>query len=164
MTGVCTIPNERLMVSSFRLLARDAADFEVLDRPSWWTPRKALVTAGAVATVAILALAWVVTLRRRVWWQTEQIRRRLEREAHLEARYRDLFESASDAVFALDPVGTVKAMNRAGRDLTGLAVGGSFLAAVAPGRSPSQGVARLEGAGHPRDRACRPRRGRWCWR
>jgi PAS domain S-box-containing protein len=133
LTGACTLPNERLMVSSFRLLPRTAADFEVLDRPSWWTPRKALVTAGGVASVAILSLAWVMTLRRRVLWQTEQIRRRLEREAHLEARYRDLFESASDAVFALDPIGTIKAMNRAGRELTGLAVGGSFLGAVAPG-------------------------------
>ena len=133
VTGASTLPNERLMVSSFRLLPRTAADFEVVDQPSWWTPRKALITAGGVATVAILSLAWVMTLRRRVQWQTEQIRRRLEREAHLEARYRDLFESASDAVFALDPIGTVKAMNRAGRELTGLAVGGSFLGAVAPG-------------------------------
>jgi len=132
VTGACTVPNVRLMVSSFRIIPRSAADIEVLDTPSWWTPRKALLVAGGVATLAVLALAWVVTLRRRVHWQTEQIRRRLEREAQLEARYRDLFESANDAIFALDAVGTVKAMNRAGRDLTGLAEGASFLAAVAP--------------------------------
>ena len=133
VTGACTVPNERLLISSFRILPRGAADFEVIDQPSWWTPRKALVVAGGVATLAILSLAWVVTLRRRVQWQTEQIRRRLEREAHLEARYRDLFESASDAVFALDAAGTVKAMNRAGKELTGLSEGAAFLAAVAPG-------------------------------
>jgi signal transduction histidine kinase/CheY-like chemotaxis protein len=132
VTGACTVPNARLMVSSFRMLPRSAADFQVVESPSWWTPRKVLVMAGGVAAVSLLCLAWVVTLRRRVRWQTDQIRRRLEREAHLEARYRDLFESANDAVFALDAVGTVKAMNRAGRDLTGLAEGASFLAAVAP--------------------------------
>jgi signal transduction histidine kinase/CheY-like chemotaxis protein len=132
VTGPCTIPTVRLMVSSFRIIPRTAADIEVLDTPSWWTPRKALLVAGGVATLAILSLAWVVTLRQRVRWQTDQIRRRLERETHLEARYRDLFESASDAVFALDTVGTVKAMNRAGRDLTGLTEGASFLAAVVP--------------------------------
>src|SRR5688572_12765272 len=108
------------------------AVFEVIDQPSWWTPRKALIVAGCVATVAILSMAWVVTLRRRVQWQTEQIRRRLEREAHLEACYRDLFESASDAVFALAADGSVKAMNRAGKELSGLVEGASFLAAVVP--------------------------------
>jgi two-component system, cell cycle sensor histidine kinase and response regulator CckA len=132
VTGACAMPSERLMVSSFRVIPRDANDFEILDRPTWWTARKALTVAGGVATIAILSMAWVFTLRRRVSWQTEQIRRRLEREAQLEARYRDLFESASDAVFALDACGIVKAMNRAGRDLTGLAEGASFLAAVAP--------------------------------
>ena len=56
--------------------------------------------------------------RERLHFQTEQIRRRLEREAHLEAQYRDLFESASDAVFTLDAGGGVTAMNLAGRSLT----------------------------------------------
>jgi signal transduction histidine kinase/CheY-like chemotaxis protein len=132
VTGACTIPTVRLMVSAFRVIPRTAADIEVVDTPSWWTPRKALLVAGGVATLAILSLAWVYTLRERVRWQTDQIRRRLEREAQLEARYRDLFESANDVVFAIDAVGTVKAINRAGRDLTGLAEGASFLTAVAP--------------------------------
>jgi signal transduction histidine kinase/CheY-like chemotaxis protein len=132
VTGTCIIPDVRLMVSSFRVMPRTAADFEVLGTPSWWTQRKALWAAGGIAALAILSLAWVYTLRERVRWQTDQIRRRLEREAQLEARYRDLFESANDVVFAIDAVGTVKAINRAGRDLTGLAEGASFLAAVAP--------------------------------
>jgi PAS domain S-box-containing protein len=78
-------------------------------------------------------MTWVATLRQRVKWQTEQIRGRLEREAHLEAQYRELFESASDAVFTLDGTGVVTAMNLAGRKRTGLAVGDSLLDAVSPG-------------------------------
>jgi PAS domain S-box-containing protein len=132
VTGVCAIPGERLIVSAFRLLLRDAADVEVVETPSWWTPQRVTIAGGVVVSLSVLALAWVVTLRQRVRWQTEQIRRRLEHETHLEARYRDLFESASDAVFTLDAGGTVKAMNRAGRELTGLDEGAWFLAAVVP--------------------------------
>jgi PAS domain S-box-containing protein len=133
ITGVASLPTEPLMVSAFRVLLRDAEDVQVVARPSWWTPGKALTVAGVVAAVAVVALAWVVTLRKRVAWQTEEMRGRLEREAHLEARYRDLFESASDAVFTLDPAGTVTAMNLAGAKLTGLAVGDSLLSSVSSG-------------------------------
>ncbi|HKB03290.1 MAG TPA: ATP-binding protein [Gemmataceae bacterium] len=132
VVGACSVPAERLMISSFRLILRDAADVEVVTRPPWWTAERAMTVAGAVALMGILTMAWVITLRRRVGRQTDQIRRRLEREAHLEAQYRDLFESASDAVFSLDAGGSVTAMNVAGRTLTGLRVGDSFLAAVVP--------------------------------
>jgi PAS domain S-box-containing protein len=135
VVGACAVPNEKLMISAFRIVLRDANDVEVVERPPWWTPRKALVVAAAIGTLAALPLVWVITLRRRARSQTEQIRRRLEREAHLEAQYRDLFESASDAVFTLDASGGVTAMNLAGRKLTGLTVGDSFLNAVTPGSS-----------------------------
>jgi two-component system, cell cycle sensor histidine kinase and response regulator CckA len=132
VTGACSVPAERLMISSFRVVLRDPADVEVVSRPPWWTAERAMTVAGTAAALAILVMAWVVTLRRRVQSQTEHIRGRLEREAQLEARFRDLFESASDAVFTLDGAGTVTAMNLAGRTLTGLTVGDSFLAAVVP--------------------------------
>jgi len=135
VVGACAMPSERLMISAFRVVLRDANDVEVLKRPPWWTPQKALGVAATVATLALLPLVWVVTLRRRVRSQTDQMRRRLEREAHLEAQYRDLFESASDAVFALDASGAVTSMNVAGCKLTGLGVGDSFLDAVTPGSS-----------------------------
>jgi PAS domain S-box-containing protein len=139
VVGASSVPNEPLMVSAFRLVLRDASDVVVVARPSWWTPAKALIAAGVVTALAVLALAWVVTLRRRVTWQTEQMRQRLEREAHLEARYRDLFESASDAVFTLDADGAVTAMNLAGRKLTGLAVGDLLLTAVTTGSAADAG-------------------------
>ena len=92
ISGACGMPDDRMMIASFRIFLRDAADVEVVGQPAWWTPRKALIAAGAVAAIAAIAWAWVFTLRRRVRGQTEQIRRRLEREARLQAQYRDLFE------------------------------------------------------------------------
>jgi PAS domain S-box-containing protein len=132
LSGACGMPYDRSMIASFRLFLRDANDVEIVEHPAWWTPRKALVAAIAVAAVAALALAWVITLRRRVRAQTEQIRRRLESEARLEAQYRDLFEGANDAVFTLNSDAVVTTMNAAGRKMTGLTDGASFLAAVAP--------------------------------
>ncbi len=81
-----------------------------------------LVIAGLVVLVGVyfLATVWVVTLRNRVRRQTEQIRRQLEHEAALEARYRDLFEGAGDAVWVTDRDGRIVALNRAGEALLGL--------------------------------------------
>ncbi len=132
VSGACGLPYDRSMIASFRILVRSSDDIEVIEQPSWWTSQKALALAGAIAALALVACAWVATLRRRVLRQTEQIRRRLQWEASLEAQYRDLFESASDAVFTLDATGAIVSINLAGRKLTGLNEGNSLLAAVAP--------------------------------
>jgi PAS domain S-box-containing protein len=132
LSGACGMPYDRSMIASFRLFLRNANDIEVVEHPAWWTPRKALAAAFGIAAIAIVAMTWVVTLRRQVRAQTEQIRRRLEAEARLEERYRELFEGANDAVFTLDSHAVVTTMNAAGRKLTGLKDRDSFLAAVAP--------------------------------
>lgn len=130
VSGACGTPYDRSMIASFRMLLRDANDIEVVAKPSWWTATRAFGVVGITAAVAIVALAWVVTLRRRVHVQTDQISRRLKREAQLEARYRELFESAGDAIFALDAAGVLTDINQAGRILMGLAKGDSLLKAV----------------------------------
>lgn len=132
VTGACGMPYDRSMIASFRVLLRDANDVEVIQQPPWWTLRKSLSLVGVISALAIIACAWVITLRRRVGRQTVQIRRQLAWEANLEAHYRDLFESASDAIFSLDAAGNVTSMNQSGRTLTGLGEGDSFLAAVLP--------------------------------
>src|SRR6516165_4630204 len=63
------------------------------------TRERAALIAAALAGLCVLVTVWVGTLRHRVRRQTEQIRRQLEHEAALEARYRDLFEGAGDAVW-----------------------------------------------------------------
>jgi PAS domain S-box-containing protein len=130
IVGGCSMPNDRQQIASFRVYLRNASDLKVINRPSRWTIDRVLVVAGVVAALAIVAWAWVITLRGRVRRQTKQIHERYESETRLEEQYRDLFESASDAVFTLDPFGEVIAMNQAGRLLTGLKSGDAFLSAV----------------------------------
>src|SRR5262249_61727794 len=84
------------------------------------------------------ALGWVVSLRHQVRHQTEQMRQQLRREANLEARYRDLFEHAHDAVYTLDPEGRFTSLNRAAESLTGFArqelLGRTLASLAAPGQ------------------------------
>jgi signal transduction histidine kinase/CheY-like chemotaxis protein len=130
-TGACILPTERHLVTAFRVFVSRPDAVEVVARPSWWTRSKILAVAGGLLTLALAAGGWVVTLRRRLRRQTLQIRERLEREADLEARYRELVETASDVVFTLDLAGRVTAINEAGRRLTGLGPGDRFLAEAA---------------------------------
>ncbi|HUL55144.1 MAG TPA: ATP-binding protein [Opitutaceae bacterium] len=70
---------------ALKLLLRSTRDIGVVRSPPWWTARRALVTAGALALCTVGGIAWVVTLRRRVRRQTRQIREQVAREARLEA-------------------------------------------------------------------------------
>jgi signal transduction histidine kinase/CheY-like chemotaxis protein len=131
VTGACIVPTERHLITSFRVFIPRAAALEVVAQPPWWTRSRILAVAGGLLTLALAAGGWVVTLRRRLRRQTIHIRERLEREADLEARYRELVETASDVVFTLDPAGRITSINDAGRRLTGLGPGDHFIAEAA---------------------------------
>jgi len=74
----------------------------------------------ALTTVFLLAaLGWLVSLRRRLTEQTEQIRRQLEREADLERKYTELFEHANDMVFSLDAAGRFVTLNKTSERILG---------------------------------------------
>jgi two-component system, cell cycle sensor histidine kinase and response regulator CckA len=120
VTGVCVVQfDERLAPRSFQLLLRGPDDVVVLSRPPWWTVRRALWLVVGIASVALAALAWVVSLRRRIRRQTALIEKRVRREAALEQRHRSLVENANDIVFTLDLAGCFTSLNRAGETLTG---------------------------------------------
>ena len=98
LTGVCTVStDENSAPNSFRLLARSVADIRVLEVPSWWTLPRLLVALGVAVACVVVALAWVMLLRRRVSAQTREIRDRLESEARLQEQARVAAESASRA-------------------------------------------------------------------
>jgi PAS domain S-box-containing protein len=87
--------------------------------------------------VAILAvLAWGFVLRRRVRSQTAILRQKLEAEAALEERFRDLFDNANDLIFTCAPDGSISSLNRAAERAFGCrreqAAGTSLLKFVAP--------------------------------
>jgi PAS domain S-box-containing protein len=93
LSGVCSIQaDDNGNPRAFRVILRGPEDIAVLALPPWWTASRALAALGMTAILAVATLAWVVLLRRRVRQQIEIIRSRLESEAALERRYRDLFE------------------------------------------------------------------------
>jgi signal transduction histidine kinase/DNA-binding response OmpR family regulator len=66
---------------------------EILSAAPWWTPRRAWGLLAATGTAVLLALAWVLMLRRRVREQTAVIERQLATEAGL----REAAQTASRA-------------------------------------------------------------------
>jgi PAS domain S-box-containing protein len=120
LTGVYTLGyDEYNQVRNFHIDLRSADDVTVLQRPPWWNAGRALSAAGVLALGFSGALAFVMTLRRRVQHQTAQIRQQLVKEAKLEARHRDILENATDFIFTTDRTGRFTSFNPAGERLTG---------------------------------------------
>ncbi len=84
LTGVYDVQyDEYGGARSFALLMRNGADLVVTRPPSPFTIGRILAFAGALASLALVSLAWVVALRRRVRQQTELLRAQHERENQL---------------------------------------------------------------------------------
>ena len=106
ITGICnlkvldtTTPNLGQGFSipgSFRILLRSPADVVVLKHPSWWTPTHAFLLVGLVAVLALMVLAWVFVLRKRVQEQTDTIRQQLQEAARLRTRAEDANRAKSE--------------------------------------------------------------------
>jgi len=95
VTGVCQIDpvpyaELGLRVGAVRILTRSAADFVVLERPPWWTVRRALAAMGGMAFVTLAAFVWIRQLRSQVEERTKQLaseiqlREQTERQRSLE--------------------------------------------------------------------------------
>jgi PAS domain S-box-containing protein len=120
VTGVCHVrADETRQPRSFRLLARSPADIVVLRRSSWITVPRVLALAFLLVGAVIAALAWVAALQGQVRHQTQLIRQRLEHEASLEERCRELVEHANDAIFTYDLEGRLQSINEAGERVLG---------------------------------------------
>ncbi len=94
LTGVCRV-EEATGTTGFRanprtieILLRSPEDIAVISAPTWWTAQRLAVAAGILLVLAVAAVVWAATLRRRVAEQTEVIRHKVEREAVLEERQR----------------------------------------------------------------------------
>ena len=122
LTGICVLRGgggEGSIGPALRLRLRSAGDIQVLARPSWWTLSRTLTALGAVAVAIPLCLVWAFLLRMRMRAQTAILRQKLEREAALELRYRDLFENAQDIVYTVDLSMNFTSLNPAGERVTG---------------------------------------------
>jgi PAS domain S-box-containing protein len=122
LTGVCLLNYDQFMhAQSFRLLLRTPSDVVLLNRPPLWNLSSALWAFGIMAASVAFALAWIAMLRRQVAKQTRQIRRRLEREAALEDRYRRLFQRNLAAVWRSTMKGRILDCNASTARLLGAA-------------------------------------------
>jgi PAS domain S-box-containing protein len=120
VTGVCIqFRGDDGTPYGLKLRLRTAGDLQLITAPSWWTARRALGLAAILMTSIFAVLGWSISLRRRVRSQTETIRCRIESEAALEKRYRDLIENANDVIFVLDLNGNLKSLNCAGEQISG---------------------------------------------
>lgn len=72
--------------SSFRVLLRSAADVEVLSKPPWLTVPRALGIVSGLFGLVLVAIGWVVVLRKRVSSQTHTIRTQLKEMRVLKER------------------------------------------------------------------------------
>jgi len=118
LTGVCSIQGgEGHEPQAFRLLLRDPADVTLLESPPYWTAQRSFMLAGGMMLAVSAALGWVALLRRQVRNQTKLIRQKLEDEAALEQRYRELFENATDMLYTHDREGRMTSINQTGERL-----------------------------------------------
>jgi signal transduction histidine kinase len=87
ITGVCSVKRDvQGKVASFNVFVRSPEDVRVISLPSWWTLKRTLVALGIAAGCLLIAVTWVVTLRREVRNQTARMRRL---NAELEQRVRE---------------------------------------------------------------------------
>jgi signal transduction histidine kinase len=56
----------------------------VLERPSWWTAKHALILAGVLAGVLGLAMVWITLLRQKVELRTVQLRKEIQERQRAE--------------------------------------------------------------------------------
>lgn len=89
VTGVCQTeptPYEDFgrSVNSFKILAADESDLQVLRRPPWWDFKHTIMVAGALTAILAIAGCWIVLLRRQVGKRTILLQREIEERKRIE--------------------------------------------------------------------------------
>jgi PAS domain S-box-containing protein len=120
LTGVCVShADEDGTIHSSELLLRSPKDIVVTDFAPWWTSSRTYGLFAMLAVVVIVALSWILLLRRQVRSKTRSLQEQLEREAKLQSRYRDLFENANDIIYSHDFTGGFLSVNGAATRILG---------------------------------------------
>jgi diguanylate cyclase (GGDEF)-like protein len=92
LTGLCNsqagtetwnLRNGEVQPGSIQVLLRSIEDVQIVELPSWWTPRHVLGILAVVGFGSLAAASWIVILRRRVDQQTMALRKSEERLRHL---------------------------------------------------------------------------------
>lgn len=93
LVGVCRVSatrsdGYRAKPTAYDLWLRTPMDAVVLERTSWWTPRRVAFAFVTLAALALLAVIWAALLRRQVARQLSVIEGKVQREAVAEERQR----------------------------------------------------------------------------
>jgi signal transduction histidine kinase/CheY-like chemotaxis protein len=90
LTGICHVDFDDSQFppqpEEFKILIPSVGDIRLLQSAPWWTLSKALIVAGVLAGMALLVLAWVGVLRRRVAAQAAVLLDRMDRERRLQTQ------------------------------------------------------------------------------
>ncbi len=119
-----------LVTSSFEIYLNSPADIAILQRPSWWTSAHATRVLGGLAAVLLLAMTWVVSLRRQVGARTRELSAQIaERQAAEEAMrssemiFHSIWDRSLDSMILTDAAGKFVTVNAAFCQLVGLEPG-----------------------------------------
>jgi len=113
LTGICSIiAGGAGLPNSFRVLLRNPQEIHLLHAPPLWNTSRIWDVVSGLALLVALALVWILMLRRQVRAQTSLMKQRLDSEAELEDRFRELFENANDLLFTTTIQGVFTSVNR----------------------------------------------------
>ncbi len=66
VTGICLLEStEDGKIKSLRVLLPTSSDVDILERPSWLTPRHLLISLGAVLSVLLVAISWTLMVSKK---------------------------------------------------------------------------------------------------
>ena len=122
VTGVCRLQGTTSALEpggmSGELLLRGVDDIQIVKQAPFWTT-DALLALAFMGLVVVAVLGWALALRRRLGRQHGIISEHVEREAVLEARFRELIEHSPDLYYTHELDGRIASLNPAVERITG---------------------------------------------
>lgn len=86
--GVCVVHADNDHTpTQFNILVRQPVDIAVLDSPTWWSPKRALLAAGVLFAPVLGVILWNAVLRHQVRGQTRLIQSQLEEAQALRRQF-----------------------------------------------------------------------------
>jgi len=123
VTGIAEVDFDSRPESRLLIRMQKPEDIEVLQNAPWWTPQRLLIAIFLVLSLALLAAITLIVLRRKIAHQTDELRRRLQRETQLERRLEQIFANLPDPLIITGLQGVIHEANAAAETYFAVASG-----------------------------------------